>query len=438
MKAEVSSARQISRSDVVISGLGSSGDGIALIEGRTVFIPGALAGETVAVSLEPDGKATLTDVQVASPARISPACSLFGTCGGCSLQTLRADALLDWKASRVEAALISAGLKMPHHLTHYQTPPATRRRVDLGIKRVAGGVLLGLHRRNGDPVDMTECSVLDPTIFALLSPLREALSSLGALTGKGTLQINLLTSGPDLILGTEAELSASDRKKLAAFALEHKIKRIAWRSLRQNTDGFEIVAQHGPVEQVFGSLHISPPPGMFLQATLEGEEAIVDAVKNGLPSLNRKDLIIELYAGGGTLSGPLSGHGRVEAYEGHSASVAALRRAQVGHRLNAQSRDLVRQPLLARDLAAARVIILDPPHSGAARQIQEITASNVKDVIYVSCNPQALSRDAQALGASGYEILEVTIIDQFLWSADVEAVVTFTKDAKRLRRSRAA
>ncbi|WP_256888007.1 class I SAM-dependent RNA methyltransferase [Acidomonas methanolica] len=419
--------------DVTITGLGTSGDGMALLDGRSVFVPGALPGETLRVALAPKGAPEILDILAASPARVTPPCPLFGPCGGCSLQMMRLDTMLDWKTARIQAALRNAGFVVQPEPTAVQTPPMTRRRLDLAVARVPGGMVIGLHRRNGPPVDMTLCHVADPALTALLEPLRRVLGGLGALTGEATLQINLLDSGADIVLGTGQELTASDRAKLADFAAAHDVPRISWQKSGQ-PGIVETVAQLKPVRQSFGPLTVAPPPGIFLQATRQGESAIVDAVLNALPPLNRKDVIVELYAGCGTLTGPLSTCGRVSAYEGVSEAVAALQRARTGHRLEAERRDLVRQPLLAGELTAARVVVLDPPHAGAPRQIEEIARSGVRDVVYVSCNPRALEKDAARLREAGYALVAVTVVDQFLWSAEVEAVIALTKDPKRLRK----
>ena len=115
------------------------------------------------------------------------------------------------------------------------------------------------------------------------------------------------------------------------------------------------------------------------------------------------------------------------AYEGDPAAHAALRRAAPGRRVDPILRDLVRQPLTAKDLAGAAAIVLDPPYAGAAPQMPAIATSAVPRVVYVSCNPGALTRDARVLHQAGYRVVQATPIDQFLWSAAVESVVTFER-----------
>ncbi|HEY1413016.1 MAG TPA: class I SAM-dependent RNA methyltransferase, partial [Rhodopila sp.] len=100
----------------------------------------------------------------------------------------------------------------------------------------------------------------------------------------------------------------------------------------------------------------------------------------------------------------------------------------VAGRIEAFQRDLARQPLSAKELAAFAAVVLDPPHNGAAAQIGQIAAAKVPTVIYVSCNPATLSRDARTLLGAGYTLAAATAIDQFLWSARLESVSVFRRD----------
>jgi 23S rRNA (uracil1939-C5)-methyltransferase len=140
--------------------------------------------------------------------------------------------------------------------------------------------------------------------------------------------------------------------------------------------------------------------------------------------------VAELYAGCGTLSFAIAGQAAVSAYEGDAAAVAALReaagRAGLAGRVQAMQRDLVRQPLAAKELSGHAAVVLDPPHAGAAGQVGQIVAA-VPTVIYVSCNPATLSRDAAMLRAGGYALAAVTAIDQFHWSARLESVCVFER-----------
>jgi 23S rRNA (uracil1939-C5)-methyltransferase len=186
-----------------------------------------------------------------------------------------------------------------------------------------------------------------------------------------------------------------------------------------------------PAHIRFGSIDVDPPPGAFLQASAEGEEAIVRAVLAGLPVCSRQTRIAELYAGCGTITFALANQARVTAWEGDTSAAGAIelaaRKAGLEGRISVERRDLARQPVLAQDLSAFAAAVLDPPYAGAPAQIAQIAAARVPRVIYVSCNPAALARDARFLHEAGYRVVAATPIDQFLWSARLESVVVFAR-----------
>jgi 23S rRNA (uracil1939-C5)-methyltransferase len=177
---------------------------------------------------------------------------------------------------------------------------------------------------------------------------------------------------------------------------------------------------------MFAGRRVEPPPGAFLQASAEGEAAIVAAVLDQVPQKRTgRSRAVELFAGIGTIGFPLSAHLRVAAFEGDAAAAAAVRRAQAGTHVTMTQRDLARQPLTVKEMAGAAMIVLDPPYGGAAQQMPAIAASGVSRVVYVSCNPGALAKDAAVLLRAGYALRSAVPVDQFLWSAHVECVATF-------------
>lgn len=420
-----------------IAYLGAQGDGAAILpDGHTVHVPYTLPGELVRIAHTASGKWSLVDVLSPSPARVEPECALFGLCGGCTLQHMDRAALLAWKTGRVRAALEKAGFSDLPEPQAFQVPPHSRRRADLAVRRQGKDILLGLHGRgSADVVDLTTCPVLHPAIMACLPALRQTLRSLEGLYRAGDVRINLLESGLDILLVTDGPLSTADHSRLAALSSEQSIPRICWQ--RQGDQGFpETAAQTGPVQHVLAGSTVNPPTGAFFQATAESEALIQNAVLEALPpKMGKRDSVFELYAGCGTLSFSLASRARVQAYEGYPPAAEALKNASGGSRLAVECRDLNRQPIMAKDLATAACVVLDPPHVGAKLQMKQITQGKPRSVIYVSCNPAALSKDAAALQAAGYRLTSVTVIDQFLWSTEVEAVCGFTHESSRRSRT---
>lgn len=418
-----------------VTRLGAAGDGIATgADGRPVFIPFALPGERVRARLGGklgDGQAAeLTELLRPAPERVEPPCPFFGRCGGCAMQHLAIPPYAAWKRARLAEALSRAGYPDAPVAEPDVTPPATRRRADLAVRRVEGVPVLGFHGRgSGTVVDLTTCVVLDPALVALFEPLRKLLRGLSCFRREASVVLNLLDTGPDLLLRLDGEPTPADRSLLAAFATAHGLPRIACAPLKGMVS--ENVAQIGPVSIALGGVPVAPAPGAFLQATPQGEAAIVQAVLDGLPAkLPGKARIADLYAGLGTLSFPLATRARVAAYEGAPDAVAGLDAAarKAGGKVIATRRDLSRQPLTVKELDAFAAVVLDPPFAGAADQMPALARSKVQRIIYVSCNPAALSRDAKALHAAGWRLLSATPVDQFLWSAQLEAVTVFTRE----------
>ena len=412
-----------------IGRIGADGDGVAaLADGTTLYVAGTLPNELVRarpVARRGGGRAgEIVAILEPSPGRVSPPCPHFGACGGCVLQHWRDDAYTAWKSELLRAALARAGFHDAPIAPVAQSPAGSRRRVDLAIHRVAGRVQVGLHRRrSSEIIDLETCVVLDPVLVAPIAPLRAVLARLAALRRGGSAVVNLLENGPDLLLRTDAALTTADRAALTGFAVAYGLSRIAW--ARGSETPEPVCILRPPVISLSG-VTVFPPPGAFLQATVEGQTAIIAAVLAGLPrSLPARARIIELFAGCGTLTFPLAERARVVAYEGGDEAVASLRRAAGGRRIDVVARDLARQPLSAEELGGASAVVLDPPYAGAAPQMTALAASRVPRIAYVSCNPATLSRDARSLHHAGYRVLAATPIDQFRWSAELESVVVF-------------
>ncbi|MFT8710766.1 class I SAM-dependent RNA methyltransferase [Komagataeibacter rhaeticus] len=414
---------------IPVVALGNDGDGLARTPAGMVFVPGTVPGDEILLASQTATHGTLGRVVSPGPARVAPPCPLFGSCGGCRLQHMALPAIMDWKAGRVVEALRHAGFDSVPTPQTRQVSPHGRRRVDLAFRRAGREIVLGLHRRRGDVVDMTACTLLDPTLLALLPPLRTMLHSLPAVHAGGDIQINLLDSGPDLLIAMDGTPDTNDRRILAEFSRAHGIARISLRARPPET-----LALTGPVFHHFDGTRVVPPPGAFLQPAREGEEAIRQAVLAGLPRKGLKAGIIELYAGCGTLSFALAAQAKVHAYEGDRPAFACLKQASGGTRVLPALRDLNRQPVMATELAKSAAVVLDPPHAGAGAQVAQIVTGRPRCVIYVSCNPAALQRDLTPLRQAGYRLDSLTVIDQFLWSAEVEAVCVLTLPAARPRR----
>lgn len=374
-----------------------------------------MPGELVDIELS-GSRGAVTCIVEASPDRIDPPCPHFGACGGCNLQHWRDDAYAAWKTDALAAALARAGYEGVPLPAIARTPPGARRRIDLAVRRDGPRLSVGLHSlRSSAVVDWQTCLVCHPKLVALLDPLRRVLNSLQALKRDASAICNLCDNGIDVLLRTDAALTSGDRSRLASFAAANGVARVSWAMGNGPT---ESAATLYPPEIAMSGVTVQPAPGAFLQASPQGEAAIIAAVVAGLPAKGR---VADLYAGYGTITHAIALTHRVAAFEGDAAAAASLKRTGIA----VEHRDLVRRPLLGKDLKPFAAVVLDPPFGGAATQLGELAAAKVPRIIYVSCNPAALARDGRILRDAGYQVLAATPIDQFLWSARLEAVVVF-------------
>jgi len=260
--------------------------------------------------------------------------------------------------------------------------------------------------------------------------LRAVLGPLEIPRRSGAAIANLLDEGPDLLLRGDTPLAAPARAALVEFARAANLVRLSWANGKETPEPLAIFRP--PVVTLSGT-PVTPPPGGFLQASREGEAAIVAAVLAGLDAAPRlpRGPIVELYAGCGTLSFALAARAPVQAFEGDAAAVAALRGAAnksgLGGRVGVAQRDLARQPLAGAELSRAAAVVLDPPYTGAAAQMALLAAARPPRIIHVGCNPAILTRDLRPLRDAGYRVLAATPIDQFRWSARLESVTVLAR-----------
>ena len=389
------------------AGLGQLADGTHLER--------VLPGEDV--EPQPDGTA-----RVITPVadRVKPPCRHFKSCGGCAMQHASDVFVADWKKTIVERAMTARGLPFPFRAMH-TSPPKSRRRARLSGRRTKKGAMVGFHAKASDAlIDVPDCQLLLPSILEGF-PALEALTVLAA-SRKSEINLTVTDTlgGLDVFVETERELTGQLRIELAALAETHNLARLAW-----NDD--VIVTRKAP-DQVFGKAYVAPPAGAFLQATREGEQALVTAVLATAGSAKR---CVDLFSGAGTFSLALAEHVEVHAVESSEEMLEALdrgwRHAKGLKTVTTQVRDLFRRPLEPDELNRFDLAVLDPPRAGADAQIATLCASKLKDVAMVSCNPITFARDAAALIDAGFTLAWLDIVDQFRWSPHVELVGFFTR-----------
>lgn len=400
---------------VTINRLGHQGDGIA---DGPIFAPRTLPGEVVSGVLT---GTQLGDIRIVDPSddRVAPPCRHYKACGGCQLQHASDGFVARWKQQIVQNALIAHGLEPVFRPIH-TLPARSRRRATLAVRRTKKGAMAGFHARASDVItQIPDCQLLHPDLLAGI-PMAEALAIQGA-SRKAVLAVTLTLSdeGLDVSVTGGKPLDGPLQQTLAQITQAHGVARLSW-------DG-EVIAMSVPPAQVFGSARVVPPPGAFLQATRNGEAALVAAVREITGEASQ---IADLFAGCGTFSLPLAQGAEVLAVEGDAQMTAALdqgwRKAQGLKLVTTETRDLFRRPLLPDELARFGAVVLDPPRAGAAAQVDELAKAKVARIAFVSCNPVTFARDAHVLVEAGYSLDWVQVVDQFRWSTHTELVASFT------------
>ena len=353
------------------------------------------------------------------PGHQAPPCRHFPACGGCQLQHLTDEAYSDYCVSRVAGALAQHGITTeirPPHLS----PPRARRRATLRALKAGGRLLIGFNEAGSNRiVDMAECHILHPRLFDLLRSLRILLTSILPAKRVAEVQMALADQGPDLMLKGVEVAGLEAIEAVTAFCEANRLARL---SIDEGL-GPEPRFEPQLVTVTLGGVPVSMPIGSFLQATEDGEAALVEAVREATSGAAR---IADLFAGLGTFA--LSLDGQVTAAEAGREAILALKlaAARAGRSLQAEHRDLYRRPYDSKELKAFDAVVLDPPRAGAQDQVRELAGSAVPRIAYVSCNPATFARDAEILAKGGYKLDWARPVGQFRWSTHVELAAAFS------------
>lgn len=396
--------------------LGHKGDGIA---DGPVFAMLTLPGEEIAGDVV-DGRIAQPKIVTPSTDRVRPPCKHFKTCGGCALQHASDSFVADWKQQVVVAALAAHGIDAPFRPIQ-TSPPLSRRRAVLSARRGKTAPMIGFHARgSSNIVAISECHLLDPALMAILPDLGEIVTHGASRKSEVSLHLTLTAGGIDLSVNDAKPFEGAEFAALARFAETLNLARLSWNG--------EMVVERRPPAQTFGAATVSPPPQAFLQATPQGEAALVTAMQGAVAGAKT---VVDLFSGCGTFSLPLAANAVVHAVESDAPMLAALdagwRRAEGLKTVTTEARDLFRRPLEPDELNRFDAAVIDPPRAGAVAQIATLAVSKVPVIGAVSCNPTTFARDAKTLCDAGYGLDWVQVVDQFRWSPHIELAARFSR-----------
>lgn len=407
---------------VTIEGLNHRGEGQATIGAQRVTVPYVLAGETVEIQREGNAPhASVKKIITPSDERIAPMCRHYGVCGGCITQHWKPDAARRWKRDIIIEALKRQGLEAHVADVRDAHGDGRRRAVFHARKDPQGKWSIGYAAlRSHTIVPIEDCPILSAPLRAALPVVRALVPMLTRFQRSMDIHVTASDTGLDIDIRGIGPQAHNMSIELARAAEKLDLARLSLHG--------EVIAARRPVMVRVGAMRLDLPPASFLQATRLGEETLAKLM---LEALGEAPKVADLFAGVGPFALRLLGKSAVHAVDSDGAAIATLVKAAKGESglkaLTTDVRDLMRRPVMPEDLAKFDAIVFDPPRVGAGAQAEAIARSGVPLVVAISCNPESFARDAKTLVNAGYTLGTITPVDQFVHSAHVELVASFTR-----------
>lgn len=425
-----------------ITALTHDARGVAHIDGKTTFIEGALPGEEVLFTYTKkrgkfdEGK--VIEILQASTERVEPRCPHFGNCGGCAMQHLSHEGQLQLKQKTLLDQLKHFGGVEPESILESITGPVWgyRRKARLGAKYVIKkeALLVGFREKNGRYLaDLKQCETLDPKVGHKFNELSTLISSLQSYQHIPQIEVAISDDVTALIIRHMVPLSENDIHLIKAFAAQQNFQIY----LQPNgPESIHLIAPENADTQLYYALSkyqlkLAFRPTDFIQVNAEINQKMIDCALELLQP-NLSDRILDLFCGLGNFTLPLAQHcAEIIGVEGDTDLIA-----QAGK--NATNNNIHNAQFYQADLHADctqaewfkqtfNKILLDPPRSGALLMVEQITKFEAEQIVYVSCNPATLARDAGVLKQQGYRLIKTGIMDMFPHTHHVEAISLFTK-----------
>ena len=424
-----------------ITGLTHDGRGVAHVNGKAVFVSGALAGERVRMRFTGKHRhydeAAVEEVLSASPDRVLPRCAHFGVCGGCALQHLAPAAQIAAKQRVLLENLERIGKVSPREVLPALTdsPWGYRRKGRLSVKFVEkkGRVLVGFRESNGRYVaDINSCDVLHPAVGTRIAAISALIETLDAKRDIPQIEIAAGDDVVALVFRHLQPLSARDVAALTAFAQGTQL------AIFLQPGGIDSVAPLWPTDTQLSfrlpkfDVELDFRPLDFIQVNSMLNRSMIDhtlALLDPQPT----DRVLDLFCGLGNFTLPLAR--RAAQVTGVEGEAGLVRRAGE----NAQRNGLGNAQFFAADLAADQrnapwakadyeLLLLDPPRSGAEALLEYLPRKSARRIVYVSCHPASLARDAGVLvNRHGFALTHAGVMDMFPHTAHVESIAAFQR-----------
>lgn len=417
--------------------LDHKGQGVAEHQGKVVFIPGLLPGELAEVQLTEQKKRFSLGKVVKrlthAEERIAPHCQHFGRCGGCQMQHLAIDDQRSYKQKTLLDLLKKVGGVEPEQVAQalVGTPWHYRRRARLAVKFDKGSLQLGFRQEGSNDIEaIKRCPVLVSAFSDLVALLPALVTSLKAKRNIGHIELIELDDANLMVLRVTKALTADDKLTVSTFATKHQLT-----PLLDSGDGITELDGTPTTPMAFRSGDQWQPldylPGDFIQVNDQVNRQMVAQAMEWLAP-TKTDTVLELFAGIGNFSVPLAGSAKsVLAIEGVETMVArgnAMAAKQGLDNLRFCQGDLNGDTLEAAWLKPVDLMLLDPARAGASGALEHLEKWSPKRVLYVSCNPSSLARDAKLLTNQKYRLTRVGLVDMFPHTQHLESMALFERD----------
>ncbi len=407
-----------------IESINDFGLGVINLPEEKIYIPYTLPAERVVIDdITKHGKyktADLLSLENPHPNRITPPCKYFGQCGGCQLQHMNESFYQEFKINLVKKALLylnqNQNLLSNCFFTNYKQRRRTKLRAHIEDKNlILGYYALHSHKL----INIEHCLLLNDQINAVIPKIRNVLLNFTPriLSSQNPIEISLTSSNNGFDLGLRSKYPPTNKEKENLLSLPESIIRIYW----HDNDQAQIIRKlDTPVVDIYGE-ETALPLDAFLQVSTESQNSIIKFI---LSKLTSQEKILDLFAGIGTYSLPLSKHALIYAIDGENHLLKPLKKRKT---IKTECRDLAKNPVDIRFINDFDMVIINPPRTGATNQIINLAESKVKDIIVVYCDLQAFKRDCKILLESGWKLADIAMIDQFFQSYHVEVVGHLTR-----------
>lgn len=355
---------------------------------------------------------------------LNPICPYFPSCGGCDFLDLEEKDYHEFKQKELQKIIDANNFHLNLKPDWIWIKPSSRRKINLqiGDKNQIGF----FSKKSNKLVEVENCFAAEKEISDLILPLKNFLK-----TQEQNLftqiTITLFDNGLDLVFASKKELNFSQTAKLTNFAREQNFNVSS-----QFKNQFAPIFLVRKNQIFYDDFKIDLGSEIFIQATKSGLESIVKIIRNFLSNNSQIKKVADIYAGFGAYSFAIQDLVKsILAAEGDEKMVASINKNaaanNLGNKIKAEIHDLFLSPINKKSLDQLDLAIINPPRNGAAPQVLEISKSNLKNLIYVSCNPTSFALDAKILIAAGFNIVNFTALDQFYSTKHLELIVIFQK-----------